>query len=455
MTDKYLSRSDFQVAYNELEVGPNKLNAMLALSDRDGQNSGDLSGIAIAIKDNIEAVGLPASAGSRALTAEVKSDAPIVTHLLNAGAQLVGSTNLSEWANIRSTHSTSGWSAVGGLVGNPWALDRSAGGSSAGSGAAVAAGLVSVAIGTETDGSIVCPASLNGVVGLKPTVGSVSSTGIVPVSLTQDTAGPIAVDVSLAARTFAVIANQPDLLTDLAAASEMPKNLRIGVATNWLTEHAATDAVFERAIKLLEPLVQGIADCDVPAADAEIGEAEWVALMAELQTDLDTYLKTRRPDNPHKSLAEIHAFNLQDELELKHFGQECFDDAIISGGRSSETYKQARNRAHNWAKEIHTKAFGDFDLLVAPTYGPAWKSDLALGDRFVGGAVTSPAAIAGTPLLCLPMGLVDGLPVGLTIAGPANSELQLLALGLQLEKVLGTRRVEDGFKPEFRLPIRG
>jgi amidase len=458
MPDNYLNKSEFIEQYQTLELAADSinLNAIIATTDRDdvAQSDAPLTGIAVAIKDNIEAIGLPASAGSLALTATVTRDAPLVTALVNAGAQLVAATNLSEWANLRSTHSTSGWSARGGLVGNPWALDRSSGGSSAGSGAAVAAGMVSLAIGTETDGSIVCPASVNGVVGLKPTVGSISRDGIVPVSLDQDTAGPLAVDVKLAAMAFSVMADQPKLMSELASADEIAKSLKVGVAKNWLTQHAATDAVFENAIAILSKLLTNVSESGISATPEDIQMAEFNALVAELKSDVDGYLANSRPMNPIKSLQEVQQFNLTNSLELKYFGQELFDAAVESGGRGTDAHTTARATAREWATRTQSEAFAEFDLLVAPTYGPAWKSDLTLGDRFIGGAVTAPAAIAGTPLLCIPMGLVNGLPVGLTIAGPANSELKLLALGTLLEQHLGCRR-SDGFKPTFAKAARG
>lgn len=455
MTANYIDRNQFQIRLAEVEAaGPSKLNAVIATAPAHSPVDGPLTGIAVGIKDNIEAIGLPATAGSRALTAEVKSDAPIVSLLRNAGADIVASLNLSEWANLRSTGSTSGWSAIGGLVGNPWALDRSAGGSSAGSGAAVAAGLVSVAIGTETDGSIVCPASLNGVVGLKPTVGSVSSVGIVPVSTNQDVAGPLAIDVKLAAMVYSVIGNQPALSNELRNFKAIAKQMKVGVARNWLTDHAATDRVFESALQKIEQVVGELRDSDIPANNDEVGEAEFTALIAEMYDDVNSYIRTRRPTNPLANLEAIHAFNLQDDLELRYFGQECFDAALESGGRATEQYRSAREFANKTVRAAQTAALNEFDLLVAPTYGPAWKSDLVLGDRYIGGKVTGPAAITGTPLLCIPMGLVEGLPVGLTIAGSANSELQLLALGQALEEVLGCRAV-DGFVAPMRSGERG
>lgn len=455
MTANYKNRAGFLDRLAEVEApGESKLNAVIATTNATELRPGPLHDIAIGIKDNIEAIGLPASAGSRALTAPVLHDAPVVTLLRQSGADIVASLNLSEWANLRSTASTSGWSAVGGLVGNPWALDRSAGGSSAGSGAAVAAGLVSAAIGTETDGSIVCPASLNGVVGLKPTVGSVSSTGIVPVSTNQDVAGPLAVDVQLAALVYGAISNQPGLATELHDFIAIAKQMKIGVARNWMTDHYATDQVFESALQKVERVVGHLRDSSIPANSEEIAAAEFTALIAEMHDDVNDYLRTRRPSNPLQNLSEIHAFNLTDELELRFFGQECFDAALESGGRATEQYRAARAFANKNVATAQQKAFSEFDLLIAPTYGPAWKSDLVLGDRYIGGKVTGPAAIAGTPLLCIPMGLVEGLPVGLTIAGPANSELQLLAVGKALESVLGCTSA-DGFVAPMRNGERG
>jgi amidase len=435
-----------------------RVQSVIAINEPHAIADGPLAGAAIAIKDNIECAGLPGSAGSLALIdSPATRDARLVTLLKAAGADIVAATNLSEWANLRSDHSTSGWSAVGGLTANPWALDRSAGGSSSGSGAAVAAGLVSIAIGTETDGSIVCPASLNGVVGLKPTVGSVSTHGIVPISSSQDTPGPIAISVTYAAQTFEILSGRSGIATVASEYESIVRPMRIGIAQNWLTGHAATDAVFESILSKVESVVTSVSTSLVPALSAEAGEDEYFVLLNDMLDDMAEYLHGRLgAGHSLNSLQAIVDFNLNHaDKELQHFGQEHFDLAVKALGKKSEKYQEIRARNLAWAvNECFSPAFEKHDLLISSIYGPAWKSDLVLGDHYLGGAATSPAAIAGYPLLTIPMGLVDGLPVGLGISGPANSEPQMLALAAALEPLLGCTPA-DGFAPQFVGPERG
>lgn len=446
---KAIERDEFLENYQklDLEIG---VNSVIATCDPQPISDGPLKKVAVLIKDNIEATGLPASAGSLALIdSPAKRDAALVTKLRDAGADIVGATNLSEWANLRSTKSISGWSAVGGLTRNPWHLNHNVGGSSSGSGAAVGAGLVTLAIGTETDGSIVCPASLNGVVGLKPTVGSVSTHGVVPISSTQDTPGPIAASVSWAARGFDAISGQKTF-EKLANANAIATKLRVGVAENWLTGDSQTDAVFERAIGIVNKLVAKVSSSTIPEISEQASEDEYKVLLNEIKDEMVEYLAGRPGNHKIRSLEDIVAFNLENaESELKFFGQEHFDLAIASPGKNSDEYQTAVTRGVDWARRVcFQTALETHDLFISPTYGPAWVSGLGDPDDIAGGKVTSPAAVAGYPLLCIPMGLVNGLPVGLTIAGPANSEGTMLALGLLLEQNLGCRPV-DGFKPTF------
>jgi amidase len=420
-----------------------------------GAVRGPLHGLPVLIKDNIEAVGLPGTAGSLALAGrEVVRDSTLVASLRAAGLVLLGAANLSEWANLRSPHSTSGWSAVGGLTGNPWALDRSAGGSSSGSGAAVAAGLVPLAIGTETDGSITCPSSLNGVVGLKPTVGLVPTLGVVPLSGSQDAPGPMA-------RSVRDVALLLDALTGSTSYAGAPGtvalgDLRLGVATGWLSGHAATDALFDATVRGLEEGGATLVPADVSPV-AGTGAAELTVLLCELKDDVDAYLAGRAGDGV-RSLAGVVAFNLEhSDPELAHFGQEFLESAVDTGGRADPAYAGARARCLAWAvEETLEPAFaaeGAPELLVAPAYAPAWKSDLRAGDHFLGGGVASAApSIAGWPVLCVPMGLVDGLPVGLVLIGRPHSEARLLAAGHAIEVALGLR---DELTPTWAAPTRG
>ncbi len=362
---------------------------------------------------------------------------------------MVGSTNLSEWANIRSAHSTSGWSATGGLVGNPWALDRSAGGSSSGSGAAVAAGYAPLAVGTETDGSIVCPASLNGVVGLKPTVGAVPTTGIVPISASQDSPGPIGRQVSDVARLFAVLAGVDPV--DLDGPSP-----RLVGASTWRTGHPPTDRVVAEVVEALRAAGEPVVDREVAVPGPEVLNDEFAVLLAELVDDFGAYLEAR-PGEGVRSLAEVVAHERSHaDVELPWFGHELFVQALGTGGRAGEAYAGARSRNRAWAEETCLgPALDGADVLVAAAYGPAWKSDLVVGGH--GGAVsswiTTPAAIAGWPIVSVPVGLVHGLPVGMAMIGRPGEEWTLLAAASRVEAVVAATAPLP--RPGWRAPGRG
>lgn len=428
------------------------LRAVLALADdavavaeerdrerTEGRLRGPLHGVPVLVKDNIEVTGLPGTAGSQALVGRtVTADAPLVARLREAGAVILGSTNLSEWANFRSPHSVSGWSGVGGLTGNPWALDRSAGGSSSGSGAAVAAGLAPVAIGTETNGSITCPAALNGVVGLKPTVGSVSARQVVPISASQDVPGPLARSVADVALVYEVLSGRGDCRT--ACTSEAAASLRVGVVEQWLSGHAGTDALFASAIDMLTGVVAGVVTVDLPPNDLQVHDDQVTVLVHEMADDLDAYLAARSGSGV-RSLAQAVAFNREHpDAELAHFGQEYLEAALASGGRATSGYRQARERNVAFARDacLGPAFAAGVDVLVSPAYQPAWKSDLVHGDQVSGGGANcTPPAILGWPILTVPMGTVDGLPVGFSIVGQAHSEPLLLSVGHALEQVLG------------------
>jgi amidase len=450
--------------------GPFHLRAVLALApdalataellDTEraaGSLRGPLHGVPVLIKDNIEAVGLPCSAGSLALANRtVTRDAPLVARLREAGLVVLGATNLSEWANIRSSRSTSGWSAVGGLTGNPWALDRSAGGSSSGSGAAVAGGLAPLAIGTETDGSITCPSSLTGCVGLKPTVGLVPTSGIVPISGSQDAPGPMSRTVHDAALLLDALTG--DSRYAVACGTASLADVRLAVADEWRSGHPATDALFEVTLDKLRD--HGATATSVTVPDPELfGADELVVLLSELQTDLDAYL-AKRPGGGTTSLAEVVAFNEEHATEeLAHFGQEHFEGALATGGRAASEYVEARARnleqVLGGCLEPLFAGESAPDVLIAPAYAPAWKSDLVNGDGSIGGGVASAApSIAGWPVLCVPMGLVDGLPVGLVLIGQALSEPKLLAVGHAIESALDLR-ASGALSPTWRTPARG
>jgi len=397
-----------------------------------GDIRGPLHGVPVVIKDNIEVTGLPGAAGSTSLVGRPATDATLVTRLREAGAVVVGSTNLSEWANIRSEHSTSGWSATGGLVGNPWALDRSAGGSSSGSGAALAAGLVPLAVGTETDSSIICPASVNGVVGLKPTVGCVPTDGVVPISASQDCPGPMGRTVADVARLFAVLSDQDPVAFD----GPCP---RFVDASTWRTAHPPTDRLVDGFLDTLGQSIGAIERRDVAKAGPEVVNDEFVVLLAELSDDLSSYLAAR-PGDGVQSLADVMAWeDAHADVELPWFGHELFLQALNTGGRSGDPYGSTRERNLEWAvSTCLTPALDGADVLVAPAYGPAWKSDLIVGGHasVVSSWATTPAAIAGWPIISVPIGLVHGLPVGLALIARPGEEWTLLAAAAQVELVV-------------------
>ncbi len=436
------------------------LNSVAALSEdareiaderddehRRGVSRGPLHGVPVLIKDNIEALGLPGLAGSTALVGRPSRDAGLVTRLRDAGAIVLGSTNLSQWANIRSPRSTSGYSASAGLVANPWALDRSAGGSSSGSGAAVAAGLAPIAVGTETDGSIVCPASVNGVVGLKPTVGTVPTTFVVPISASQDSPGPMGRSVDDVALLYGVLA------ASAPPASELTPTF--AVASNWRTGHPQTDQLFDDVVGLLREGGLAMTDRELAQPGEQEEKDESVVLFAELLDDLSDYL-AQRPGEGVRSLADVIAYEDEHrDSEQVYFGHEFFLRAVETGGRKGDQYAEARPRNLAWAVDTClTPGLDGVDVVIAPAYGPSWKSDLVVGGHpGPASCVTTPAAIAGWPIMCVPMGLVGGLPVGLAIVGRAHSEWTVITAARQVEQLL---RAENPWpRPNWTTPTRG
>jgi amidase len=434
MTDK----SSFELSLRKIadvDKSGYKLNSVLALSEdlTFNQTPGVLAGVPILIKDNIEAIGLPATAGSLALSdTPVVRDSTIAKRLRAAGATIIGSTNLSEWANIRSGKSTSGWSAVGGLTANPWKHAHSAGGSSSGSGSAVGAGIVSMAVGSETDGSIVCPASLNGCVGIKPTVGSIPRDAMIPISASQDTPGPMAQSVALAAKLLEVLTDKKGYLDAINGDNQ----IRIGVVKEWVTQDPGTNQLFQELLSKLGKEVK-ITEISLPAPSDQEGESEFKVLMHELNEDLASYLATRQGARV-KSLQDVVDFNLANaDSELQHFGQEYFDMALKIGGRNGD-YQKLRAANLDWAvNKVLTPAFDKFDILIGETYAPAWKSNLGGGDDYGSASWISMApAIAGTPIGALPMGLVNGLPVAVGVVARANQEDRLVQAMSLMERVL-------------------
>jgi amidase len=436
------------------DAGP-QLNAVIAVNPQAVQQAravpgftGPLAGKAVLIKDNIETIELPTTAGSLALKDNLtRRDAPLVARLRAAGVVILGKTNLSEWANIRSSASSSGWSAVGGQTKNPHATDRNPCGSSSGSGAAVAAGLAWAAIGTETDGSITCPASVNGVVGFKPTVGLVSRTHIVPISHSQDTAGPMTTSVRDAALLLTAMAGtdpsdpataeadarKADFAAGLDSASLASK--RIGVLRKAVGAHPGVTRVFEAALTDLRRAGAELVELD-HADPPELGRDEFAVLLYELREDLGAYLRGLPGTPPVRSLADVIAFNrAHADAELRWFGQDIFETAEKTVDRKA--YEKARANALELAGAQGIDRLLEanrLDLLVAPTAGPAWPIDLITGDHFLAiGAGTMPA-VAGYPHLSVPMGAVEGLPVGLSFIGGKWRDGAVLAAGAAYER---------------------
>ena len=420
---------------------------------------GPLHGIPILIKDNIATRDrMQTTAGSRALEgSKPTADAFVVQRLRAAGAVILGKTNLSEWANIRSNQSSSGWSARGGLTRNPYALDRSTSGSSSGSGAAVAASLCAAAVGTETDGSILSPSSCCGIVGLKPTIGLISRSGIVPIAHSQDTAGPMArsvrdcalllgglvgADAGDAAMAGAESTRVVDYLAGLDA--NALKGARLGVARQFFGFHEPTDRVFAGVLTALEKAGAVLIDPVTLPAIESIGDAELTVLLYELKADLNAYLAALGPGAKVRTLADVIAFNERNAAtEMKWFGQELFIKAQAKGPLTEGEYLKARALCLKVARDDGIDAVMKtqrLDALIAPTGGPAWRSDLVVGDHYVGGGSTMPPAVACTPSITVPAGFVHGLPVGLSFFAGAWSEARLLALAYAFEQTTKARR---------------
>ena len=449
------------------DAGPT-LNAVLATNpdalaiadERDaerraGRIRGPLHGIPVLLKDNIDTGDrMPTTAGSLSLAGTpAKGDAEVTRRLREAGAVILGKTNLSEWANIRSTHSSSGWSAVGGQTRNPHVLDRSPCGSSSGSGVAVAAGFVVAAIGTETDGSIVCPASVNGIVGFKPTVGLISRRGIVPISHSQDTAGPMTRTVIDAAILLDVLAgaDPADPVTAMATgqhgsfqASLKAANLdgrRFGIVRNHGGGHTA-EPILDMAVATLRAQGAEVVDPVVLRPASEYSEDELAVLLFELKADLAGYL-AQRGINSLTSLADVIAFNEREAAaEMRWFGQELFLEAERLGGLDSVDYrsKLARIRRLAGADGIDaTLTAHRIDALVAITCGPAWPIDLIHGDNMGVTCSSSPAAVAGYPSVSVPAGFAHGLPIGISFIAGAWQDAELLKIAYAFEKAHAAR----------------
>jgi len=433
-----------------LAVNPRAIAEAVASDHRrrHGGARSALEGIPVLLKDNVNTRVQPATAGSRALVkARADRDAELVRRLSAAGAVIIGKANLSEWANFRSSNSTSGWSGVDGLTNNPYVLDRNACGSSSGSGAGIAASLAQVAIGTETDGSIVCPSGQNGIVGIKPTVGLVSRTGVVPLSLEQDTAGPMTRNVVDAALTLAVLqgrdaADPATLLIPLSQPRDYTAGLsrdglrgkRIGV---WRKAGSSpeADVVVQSAVTALRRAGATVVEVELPYQD-EADAAEFPALLSEFKADINTYLAATPGRHP-RTLAELIAFNEADPVELRHFGQETFEQAQAAPDDASEARATATGLQRRAIDE--TVAAHRLDAIMAPTNSPAWRSTLGEGDAFVLGS-SSPAAVSGYPNISVPAGFAGALPVGVSFFGSRWNEAGLVRIAYAFEQTTQARR---------------
>jgi amidase len=460
-----------------IELNPNARHIAGALDDEraHGHVRGPLHGIPVLLKDNIDTADrMQTAAGSLALVGRpALTDSTTAARLRSAGAVILGKTTLSEWANFRGANSTSGWSGRGGQCNNPYAIDLNPCGSSSGSGAATSANLTTVSIGTETDGSIVCPAHLNGVVGIKPTVGLTSRAGVVPISHNQDTIGPHGRTVADAATVLGALTGVDS--RDPATAASAGKShsdyrqfldpdglrgARIGVATQFLGASAKADRVFEENLDAIKAAGAKLIDVSFPHFDEiNSGAAETIVLNFDFKADLNKYLATRT-GVPIKTLADAIAFNLAHaEDELLFFGQEVFlaaQTVKLNDPATIAAYNKALARDHliggtEGIDLLATKS--SLDAIVAPTGGPAWPTDLVNGDHFVLGT-SSPAAIAGYPIINVPAGLVFGAPVGISLMGPAFSEPVLIKLASGFEHVTRARQ-RPQFFPDQQFDTRG
>lgn len=433
-----------------------------------GKIRGSLHGVPIIVKDNIEVAGnVPTTAGSFALINNITNrDAPLVANLRKSGAVILGKANLSQWANIRSTNSTSGWSSVGGLVKNPYALDRNACGSSSGSGAAAAASLAAGTVGTETDGSVICPSAINGVVGIKPTVGLVSRRHVVPISHSQDTAGPMARNVRDAAIMLSAMAGSDagdpatadadtwrgDYTSGLSA--DGLRGLRIVVPTDRLGSNPEHIAMFNQMLDKVRAAGATIIEAkDTRTGYDGLGEAEYFVLLTELKTDMGAYLQSL-PDGlvPHKTLADLIEFNKANaDPELTHFGQEIFEQAEATGGTDDPGYAEARAKSLDLAgrKGIDgILSLYNADVMLQLSNGPSWLSTLGKGDNFSGPSASNWAAVAGYPHITVPMGYLNELPVGISFIGRKWHDHNVIKAGYAFEQLTKAR-----VKPNYQTSV--
>ncbi|MCC7359601.1 MAG: amidase [Anaerolineales bacterium] len=451
-----------------IEVNPEALARAEALDEERsaGRGRGPLHGLPLLLKDNLDTGDqMQTTAGSLALAGwRAPHDSTVAERLRAAGAVLLGKTNLSEWANFRSTRPTSGWSSRGGRTRNPYALDRNPSGSSSGSGVAASANLCAAAIGTETDGSIISPAAANGLVGLKPSVGLVSRAGIIPISASQDTAGPMTRTVRDAALLLNAIAGPDprDRATEAAVpeldytrflAADGLRGARLGVARNFFGFHPRVDRLLEDALATLRAQGAELVDPANLTLPPECDQNEFQVLLYEFKDGLNRYLAGVDPALPAHSLAEVMAFNTAHaERTMPLFGQEILQQAEAKGGLDSAEYQKALGDNLRIVRGAIDGLLAEhqLDALLAPAGAPAWITDVVNGDHYLGGC-TSPAAIAGYPNLTVPAGLLAGLPVGLCFFGGQWQEGKLLRLGYAFEQATQARRPPQ-FRPTIEWP---
>lgn len=443
-----------------IELNPDALKIATALdAERKAKGPrGPMHGIPVLIKDNIDtADAMMTTAGSLALVgAKPLQDAHVVRRLREAGAVILGKTNLSEWANFRSSHASSGWSGRGGQTRNPYVLDRNPCGSSSGSGSAVAANLCAVAVGTETDGSVVCPSSANGLVGIKPTLGLVSRSGIIPIAHSQDTAGPMARSVADAAVLLNVLAgiDPRDPITSDSAGhfaedytqflkADGLKGVRLGIARQYFSFSDGVDRLMNTSIEALKRGGAIIVDPANIPTHGKFDDSEFLVLLYEFKADLNAYLAGLGPNAPVKSLKDIIAFNEKNrDREMPFFGQDIMLKAEAKGPLTEKEYLEALAKSHRLSREEGIDAImreHKLDALVAPTGGPVWPTDLLNGDHFTGG-YSSASAVAGYPHITVPAGQVSGLPVGISFFAGAFAEPTLIKIAYAFEQLTKARR---------------
>jgi amidase len=466
VTEKYLERigdiDKLGPAINSvIELNPDALAIADALDKerRERGPRGPLHGVPVLIKDNIDTADrMMTTAGSLALSGSIAPRDSFVAHRLReAGAVILGKTNLSEWANFRSTHSTSGWSGRGGQTRNPYALDRNPCGSSSGSGAAAAANLCALAVGTETDGSVTCPSSINGLVGIKPTLGLVSRSGIIPIAHSQDTAGPMARTVTDAALLLGALAgiDKDDAITNESRGKAQPdytkfldpnglRGVRIGVARKFFGFNDHVDKLMAAALDTIERLGAEIIDpADIPTI-GKFGDSELEVMLFEFKADLNAYLARLGPKAPVHTLKDIIDFNQKNaDKEMPFFGQDTLIKAEAKGPLTTLAYIKALKKNHELTRTHGIDAVMakyKLDAWLAPTAPPAWPIDLPNGDSPSGGGFTGPAAIAGYPHITVPAGQVFGLPVGVSFVGRAFSEPVLIRLAYAYEQATKFRK---------------